>query len=174
MKLNENIRSAFVRAAMNDVPAIDYQQQAIDLALATAISLMPVSVKALYDDPATTNWIKVEYVYLPGSLSGVQVPALKEIGYYLRETAPDAWKQLEELANLKHKQDESRKALENKLKSVAKSVTTYKALAELLPEFKKYLPDETSPALTQLPACANLVSDFIQAGWPKGEKPCTA
>ena len=43
------------------------------------------------------------------------------------------------------------------------------ALAAMLPEFEKYLPSET-PALDRtVPAVANVVTDFMRAGWPKGQ-----
>lgn len=170
MKLNKYIRSAFVRAAMNDVPMVDYQQQARDLALTTAISLLPAEVLAVYDNPSTRDWIKEDYVYMPGSLSGLRVPVKNDTCYYLRDHAPAAWAQLDELARLDKEQNQRRKALEEKLIAAAASVTTRKALAKLLPEFEKYLPAESAPAITQLPACANLVSDFVQAGWPKSDK----
>lgn len=174
MKLNQNIRSAFIRAAMNDVPMIDYQQQAIDIVQKTAIDLMPAVVKAIYGDPETTDWVKVDYVYLPGSFSGVRVPVTNDSSYYLRDKTPNVWKQLEELARLHREQNEQRKELESKLSSVANSVTTRKALIGLLPEFEKYLPQDETAAIKTLPAVANVVSDFMKAGWPKGETPCIA
>jgi hypothetical protein len=57
--------------------------------------------------------------------------------------------------------------LQDKLESVAKSCNTRKQLAELLPEFEKYLPADTPAAGRSVPAIANLVTDFTKAGWPK-------
>jgi hypothetical protein len=59
--------------------------------------------------------------------------------------------------------------LQEKLESVAKSCTTRKQLAELLPEFEKYLPDNAPAASRAVPAIANLVTEFTKAGWPKAK-----
>lgn len=85
----------------------------------------------------------------------------------LREKKPEVWKQIEEL-HVKH--DEQRKRirdLEAKLRGLADSVTTLPALKKLLPEFVKYMPEDKQQACKTLPATANVVSDFVAAGWPK-------
>ena len=51
--------------------------------------------------------------------------------------------------------------------AAAMSCTTRKALANLLPEFEQYLPEDTPAAIRSLPAIANIVADFSKAGWPK-------
>ena len=69
--------------------------------------------------------------------------------------------------------NKARKALAEKLRAVAYSVTTRKALAAALPEFEKYLPPDDAAAIRTLPVVANVVADFVKAGWPKGKKPAT-
>ena len=59
--------------------------------------------------------------------------------------------------------------LETKLMAAANSCTTRKALVELLPEFEKYLPADQAAACKTLPAVANIMADFVKAGWPKDE-----
>jgi hypothetical protein len=48
-------------------------------------------------------------------------------------------------------------------------VSTRKALVDLLPEFEKYLPADEAKAIASLPAVANVLSDFVKAGWPKNQ-----
>jgi hypothetical protein len=72
---------------------------------------------------------------------------------------------LVELAN----QVEKRKELRSKLQATADAVTTRKALIDLLPEFEKYLPADEAKAVATLPAVANVLSDFVKAGWPKNQ-----
>lgn len=168
MKLNKYIREAFVRAAMNDVPAIDYAQQARDLALKTANDLLPPEIKPLIDNPALTGCFNYVYVDMPGNLSGVRVlghPDTWRLRY--EPKAAEVWTQLQELSRLDKEQNERRKELKSKLEGAAAAVTTRKALVAMLPEFEKYLPPEDAPSIKTLPVCANLVSDFMQAGWPK-------
>ena len=44
------------------------------------------------------------------------------------------------------------------------------AFVAKLPEFAHYLPAEDAPAGRSLPVVANLVTDFVKAGWPKDKK----
>jgi hypothetical protein len=60
-------------------------------------------------------------------------------------------------------------ALRTKLSATADAVSTRKALIDLLPEFEKYLPADESKAVASLPAVANVLSDFVKAGWPKNQ-----
>lgn len=64
-----------------------------------------------------------------------------------------------------------RAKLESNLRATACSVTTREALVKLLPEFEKYLPAADAPQDRTVPALANLVADFVAAGWPKGKEP---
>lgn len=57
--------------------------------------------------------------------------------------------------------------LQTRLKGVAYACTTRKQLEEALPEFSSYLPEEEAKAAKNLPAVANVLSDFVKAGWPK-------
>lgn len=75
---------------------------------------------------------------------------------------------VEELEKQNDEQHDSRNNLETKLQAVAESCTTRKALLNALPEFEKYLPADDAAACRSLPVVANVVSDFMKAGWPKG------
>lgn len=164
MKLSNYIRDAFVRAAMDDVPQIDYDKQAADLVQADFVEQMPPKIKAMYRDKELRGWLGTETVCTPGRLSNVCV-----YGKALTVTPGTATK-LSELSDSKMTQDKQRLDLKQRLRAAAYSVTTRKALVALLPEFEKYLPADEQAALRTVPVVANLVTDFVKARWPKGEK----
>jgi hypothetical protein len=79
---------------------------------------------------------------------------------------------VDELKIKRSLQEKARADLRSKLKSVAYSVSTRKALVAALPEFEKYLPADEAKAVRTLPVVQNVVADFVKAGWParKGAK----
>jgi len=83
-------------------------------------------------------------------------------------------KLLEALKEKKEAQDKMHRDLEAKLMAAANSCTTRKALVDLLPEFEKYLPAGQAEACKTLPAVANIMADFVKAGWPAGKQGATA
>lgn len=171
MRLTKHIREAFVRAAMDDVPQIDYQQQANELATKAMAEKMPPEVKKLAANEKTRAWLNTGFVSLPGLFSSLHT-VRPEDGYgFIEQNCPAVWGKMVKLYELHHAQREKLAALRIKLESCAESVTTRKALAELLPEFEKYLPADNEAAIKTLPAVANVVADFAAAGWPKGKKP---
>lgn len=165
MRLTKILREAFVRSAMNDVPEIDYCEQIIKLAMDAAVAAMPQDVKAIYlkypeymppvqhKAGKDENYRDYTYVYVP-------MPEEKPFPKAMNTAVV-------ELLRLQRDQASARSRLENQLKAVADSMTTRKALAEALPEFAKYLPEEMEKS-SMLPAVANTVADFVRAGWPKG------
>lgn len=71
--LTNYMRDAFVSAAMNDVPQEDFGDQIQTLLIKAAISYLPPKVRALYDDPATRDFVRhtqlpcgFNYTYVPG------------------------------------------------------------------------------------------------------------
>lgn len=161
MRLTKTIRSAFVRAAMNDVPQIDYDEQIRKMLVDSVVAQMPPDLlKAYQKHPKMFNneghyVTGIGYVYYP--CNGIN-------------PTPEVNRAVNELIAKKKTQSETRRALMDKLESTAESVTTRKALVNLLPEFEKYLPKEDEPASRQVPAIANLVADFTKAGWPKQDE----
>jgi hypothetical protein len=83
--------------------------------------------------------------------------------------APETIAQLRDWKALDAAQRKQREELESKLGGCVYSVTTRKALVSLLPEFEKYLPADDTAALRPLPVLANVVTDFVKAGWPKNK-----
>ncbi|MDB5975173.1 MAG: BcepC6B gp40 [Nevskia sp.] len=168
MKLTNSIRDAFVRAAMSDVPEIDYDEQIRATVVAASLAALPPAVRKVYADETTRPYLETTFRRY-GSVS-VAIPGY---GRYGDEPQPVLSKSDESKINgLVEKNDlqaVSRKDLSAKLRGAAYAVTTRGALAEMLPEFEKYLPADEAAANRALPVIANIVADFTKAGWPKGK-----
>lgn len=162
MRLTNYQRDAFITNVMNDVPSIDYDEQIRTTVVEHFVSLLPPKVRAVWDDKKARGYLTTAHSY--AGRVGATVP------YYCRhtESADDerARAAAAHLCEARKAQLETRTALRSSLHGVAYSVTTRKALAEKLPEFEKYLPPEAETS-TNLPALANVLTDFIKAGWPK-------
>jgi len=169
MKLTNTIRDAFVRAAMQDVPSVDYDEQIRELASKDLIDQLPPKVRAVWDDEKLRAYVKTTY----DTYGGVSISYPADSDYDRNAKALTA-KVATKVADLKAQHDAQskvRRDLKDKLHATAYGCTTRKQLAELLPEFEKYLPaDDVKAKAVMLPAVANIVSDFVKAGWPKKEK----
>lgn len=158
MKLTKTLREAFVRAAMGDVPSVDFHQQIQKAVTADALVLMPPDVRTAYKKHPE-YFANVGHYFQGGGY--IYAPAPTGIKF------PESLhKEVARLTDLESAQAVERKTLRANLMGAANSVTTIKALADLLPEFAQYLPVE-EPISKNLPALANLVADFTKAGWPK-------
>lgn len=162
MKLTNMIRDAFVNAAMQDVPKVDYDEQAQKIGLQDALSQMPPELVGHYEKHK--NWFNHTRKWVDGAVI-VRVPTM---GDHFEFTAKGK-KQIDALVADARTQRDTHDKLRSRLRGIAYGVTTRKALAEALPEFEKYLPAEEPRATRNLPAIANLVSEFTKAGWPKSK-----
>lgn len=162
MKLTNTIRDAFIRSAMDDVPSIDYTEQIRAEAMKLAVAALPPKVRACYQDKDLSGFVVLEWITLAGV--GLRLPCK------CRADAQAFEPKLNALFEKSRQQRATADSLRSKLKSVAYSATTRAKLAEMLPEFEKYLPADEQAAIRTLPALANVVTDFVQAGWPKGKR----
>lgn len=168
MRLTNYIRDAFVRAAMQDVPKVDYEAQAHKLAHEAIASLFAKDFPGLdFEKAKKTGWIERRSVGMPYGINSIYTEAPS---YDCLKDNKEVWSKLEDLNGRRSLQSKQRNELEEKLKGVAYACTTRKALAEALPEFEKYLPAEEGKPSRTLPAIANLVADFTKAGWPKAKE----
>lgn len=171
MKLTKYIREAFVRAVMQDVPKPeDFEAQAHKLVIEDAISKLPAKVQPLARDNEARYCLRTSSHWMH-PFSSVIVFEPRDSDYH---PSPEVQGQVDELAEKKRADDKMRNDLQEKLMAAAMSCTTRKALAELLPEFEKYLPEDTPAAMRTLPAVANIVADFAKAGWPAGKQGAAA
>ena len=166
MRLSTSMRLAFVRAVMDDVPFVDYDEQLRQLAQKTVDGYRPAAlVRALALDPNIQDWLNRDYQYIHKyQQSFCLVGSKQSLGRLNADT--DFTQAAQNLRKQQQAQLEQRSALETKLKASAQACQTRAQLAKALPEFEKYLPIEAGNSKC-LPALANLMSDFMAAGWPK-------
>lgn len=169
MRLTNIDREAFVRSAMDDVPSIDYSTQAKNLVLEHLKETVPVDLQnaiAKYPD-----WFEARTVGMPPHLDNFATKLNHDYQSFRRITTPAVAEKIEEIAKLAEAQDSTRYELSQKLRGAILSVSTLKQALELLPEFTKYLPEDRDgdKKCRQMPVVANLVTDLMAAGWPKGK-----
>lgn len=162
MRLTKTHREAFVRAAMNDVPSIDYRQSICELIQKHLESIAPASVLKLYKDPKTKGYIAKDT--LPTLKWAYDYFYLIPDGY---SHPPEIIEKTNDLRALSARQEDSHKELRIKLEATIAAFTTREAALKSLPEFEKYLPEDKAPETKNVPMVANLVAELVAAGWPK-------
>ena len=166
MRLSTSMRQAFVRAVMDDVPFVDYDEQLRQLAQKAVDSYRPAAlVRALDLDPSIQDWLNRDYQFISKYSQSFCLVGAKQSLDRLNADK-DFTQAAQNLRKQQQAQLEQRSALETKLKASAQACQTRAQLAKALPEFEKYLPIEAGNSKC-LPALANLMSDFMAAGWPK-------
>ena len=172
MRLIKSQKEAFVRAVIQDIPVIDFNQQCREIMEKSLKKIIPKHVQ----DFAAKNpgWIELGYYSTPSSFNNFAfiMPCSHHNeyrnSYIVRDKDAEAWQKLVELGNLEQEQKQKIKQVERQLQGVIYSCTTLKQALEQLPEFKKYLPSEEEPS-KNLPV-ANIVSELNALGFPKKGK----
>jgi len=174
MKLTNYMRDAFLKRVMEDVPSTEYDEEIRKALVDAALALLPDKVRPLWKNLDLRGYLHTTTINAGGVSATVPIEDIPEYARRIdkREQITSA-AGVVKLGELKRAQEASRGALRKKLYAVAYSVTTRKALADALPEFEKYLPADEPAALRSLPVVANVVADFVKAGWPKGSKATT-
>lgn len=176
-RLTNTMRDVFVAAVMADVPKTDYETAIRDAVQKAALAAMPPAVKKLYAAEDTKRWVNTSQLHL-GGRDGL--PGLGYINFHelptqnQQELKKLAAEVASDLINARCEQHGQREKLRGSLRVAADRCTTTTQLAEALPEFAKYLPQSEAEATRNLPAIANLVTEFTRAGWPKGKKTVAA
>ena len=168
MRLTNTIREAFVRSVMNDVPSIDYEEKIRNLVNKKVVAIhKKVGIQGIDKERLSGAYLYIRGTERKGfGATSCYVNGLTEND--LKEIQSDS--ALIALADLKYAQDESRNALRKKIDYAIKACSTRKQAVEALPEFEKYLPEDEAKTIRAVPAIANVLSDFVKAGWPKGQK----
>lgn len=166
MRLNKYHKDAFVESVLQDLPSTDYDEIAQKLVRNAMIERMPAKVRAVYDDKDVRHWLRNEWMSMSGSLQNFYCVADSNLG----EVSGELKERLLELSQLKREQTSKKDAFGQKIRAAIDSCQTRKQALELLPEFEKYLPkDTTGTGVSNLPAICNLVAELVQAGWPKNK-----
>lgn len=165
MRLTKSDKEAFVRAVMDDVPQIDYDEIVRSKVHAWALSVMPDEVRTAY--LKYPEYIETYCVSTPRWCTSVYAPVPAHV-HDLATRAPELWEELIKLGEQKKEQTALHNSLEVKVTGLIETCSTLKRAKELLPEFVKYLPADrdTNGVLANLPV-ANTVTDLMLAGWPK-------
>ncbi|MFA5388045.1 MAG: Nmad5 family putative nucleotide modification protein [Candidatus Paceibacterota bacterium] len=167
MRLTKTDKEAFVHAVMQDVPEVDYKDQARKKAHAALDAQLPKEVQAFVKK--CPGWLNEDFTHLPGNL-GV-VCAVRPLGgfrpYHIRDTMPELWEELKVLADVDTAQSSRRAALKSSVMGVINACNTLKQAKERLPEFEKYLPADRDGNVTAGLPVANVVADLVKLGWPK-------
>lgn len=165
MRLTNFLRDSFVRAAMADVPKVNYTEQAEKLAREFMKKEFARVFPKIDMNGEANDWLEKCSLDMPGSLG--RIYTVNPHYGYLKDKP--IWEELKALAELHSAQHKQHRDLQDRLTGVAYACTTRKQLLEALPEFEAYLPEEEAKAAKNLPALANVLSDFVKAGWPKNQ-----
>lgn len=163
MRLTNNMRDAFVRAAMQDVPTTDYREELRIYIQKVAFEKLPLIIQTAYSNINTQPYI--ETVRYHNDITTIYHPGYTDVRLTAEEQA-----HVDKLEKKHNAELEKMAALRTKIYAVARSATTRKQLLEMLPEFEKYLPENPAAADRSVPCIQNVVSDFMKAGWPANKE----
>lgn len=173
MKLTKIDREAFVRAVMQDVPKVDYTEQARKLVLDDSIEQLPAQLRQFALNKDTNAFLRTDsYWAYQGFQKSFTVFTARSGSFSLTKKSQAAF---DKLAEQYKAQKEQREALEQRVSAVIAGCSTLKMAKERLPEFEKYLPQDRGDSKTpNLPAIANIVADLTKLGWPKSMQKAAA
>lgn len=159
MRLKKTDKEAFVNAVMLDVPKIDYEEQLRKAITAKWEAMLPADLlECMRKYP---EHFQVDYIgntRVVGCASPLQRREISDSAY------------IQELNSKGNEQSIAHRKLRSKLWGIIQGCATLKQAQERLPGFSKYLPaDFDGTGVSNLPAVAGVVADFMKAGWPKGE-----
>lgn len=167
MRLTKCDRQAFVIAVLDDIPKIDYEAQAHKLIREFGITTYPEEVQPLVKK--YPEFFKASHVgRLPYGVGNLYAKIRPDVAGNL-EKYSELWDQLVELGKQQSEQSNARVELEAKLQAVISQCSTLKVALERLPELGKYLPQDKPNSVAKNLPVANLVSDLVALGWPKGK-----
>jgi len=171
MKLTNAIRDGIIAAIMQDVPKVDYGEEARKLVQQFCVDHLPAKLNPLY--AANKDYFHHETLWgLPGPLPNVTVVGRDSGQALLKAMENDGvfWPVIVSLANRLATQNMKHKELKAKIHDALYSCNTTKQAIDLLPDFEKYIPTDEAPNRA-LPAVVNPIADFRAAGFPKDKKP---
>ena len=168
MRLTNFHKQATINSILLDAPWVDYDERARKRVDAALFKTAPKEVQYLYKtDP---GWLACTQVLVP-SVLGPLVTRLVPPGTYtsvVQTEYPEVWSALVIEGKLASEQAARRSELKRKLRDVFAGINTRKQALAAFPEFEKYLPADTdAKANRSLPAISGLVTDLMNAGWPK-------
>lgn len=170
MRLNKYDKEAFVKAVIDDIPSIDYNEQVRSKMKAFGLSTLPADLLPMAKK--CPGYFGTTCLYTPDGCPNVNVICNVNLFGYSNEWKskhPEMWAELVKIGKLNRQQNEARNAMRAKISAIIDGCGTLKTAKERLPGFEKYLPvDRESHGTTNLPV-ANIVADLTNLGWPKSD-----
>ena len=165
MRLTKSDKDAFVLAVVQDIPKIDYQEQARAMIYEDSIAQLPAKVQAIARDKTLSHYLEMgNHWHNPFGSVRVFEP---------RGTCYNSTKEVQakviELSKLHNEQEARLDEARAKLRGAIEPCTTLKIALERLPEFEQYLPKQQEKTI-HLPSIANLCADLATLGWPKDKQ----
>lgn len=182
MQLNKNHREEFVRRVMADVPQIDYKTQADDFARKELAKLRKAAGLEAIDNARLALGTVVVVVAQETDTERCRVPDnvwrskeryfdLCRVGQYgVTGAETNSLEKHPKLLELRGKyiaQQNERAELVKRIRAAIDGCVTLAQAKKALPEFDKYLPQETVKVDRSLPVVGNLVAELSKKGWPK-------
>lgn len=175
MKLTKVDRESTVDAILADVPTTDYNALARKLVEQTLFDVAPTVVQEFWQAQKRgeiDHRLDACSIWMPGGLNSVYTGLCGSMSAgTFEKTYPETWAALEIYAAELAEQKQRMYKLREQITAVLAGCSTLKQARERLPEFEKYLPKERdTTGVSGLPAVANVVSELVKAGWPKGQQ----
>lgn len=160
MKLTNHLRNVILEKIMAGLPPeIDYMEQAQQVIWADSICQLPTELQsAVNSNSEVKNYLEVKsYIRIPGC----SCLDLRSFGHYY--PTEETIKQIQELHSKHAEQRDSRRSIEQKLRTILDSVNTVKQFTEGFPEFAQYVPKPEEP-IRNLPS-ASILNELNAMGW---------
>lgn len=166
MRLTKSDKEAFVRAVMDDVPQVDYNEQVRSKLKAWGLESLPEEMRLL--SKKYPGYFESHYISTPAYCPSAKVvcdPNWSCSGFQDRE--PEKYAELAAIGVLEEEQQKTRDALRRKITGLINECSTLKTAQQRLPEFVKYLPAERGVTGTVNLPVANVLAELTNLGWPK-------
>lgn len=166
MRLTKTDKEAFVKAVMDDVPSVDYDEQVRSKMKAWGLESLPEDLRPLakkYPD-----YFEARYVNTPSHCPSISIICNPNWNWSgLKDQEPEKYAELTAISVEAKAQEETREAMRRKVTGLINGCSTLKTAKARLPEFEKYLPAERDgTGVVNLPV-ANVVTELMNLGWPK-------
>jgi hypothetical protein len=176
MKLNQLHKQAFVAAVMGDIPKIDFEEKMRKFIMSDMIAQAPKEVAEVLKIESLRRYVIQYESYRPQIVlsggGGRTNAGLSSIGVIRGYEGPkEGNKEFKLIMMASHKQLEDRTQAEANVRGAIFACSTHKQASERMPEFAKYLPENTDHVENRLlPSIANLAAELTKMGWPKNKQ----
>lgn len=166
MNLSKSVKEAIIKHIMQDVPRVNYRQQAEAKFRAVILEAMPAPVREFAQSEHGSR-LEAYYTRIsrPGSHPSLSV-AVRGYKEHHDHIAPEKISEVVALLELAEKQDDDREALNDQLERSFAAIRTRKQAVTAFPEFERYMPEEPQK-LANLPIQTGVITSLMQAGWPQ-------